>query len=217
MMAMAVIDLPHPDSPTRPMVSPARTVKLTLSTIFTSPWELGNWMEKLRTSMRLSSAPSNTRRRSLFFSASASADRDSLSDAAASSALVWPRVLASVTTSLSGFDAAEGFTAGAARASVSPSARMFNASTVSRIIRPGKNVGHHAPVSRSCLPSARMLPHEGFGGFTPALMKDREASKTTASATRTVANTAIGAMQLRATCLSRMCAVEAPSTREAET
>ena len=48
-------------------------------------------------------------------------------------------------------------------------------------------------------------------------MKDSEASSTIASATSTVANTMIGAMQLRATCLARIQAVEAPMTCEAAT
>ena len=62
-----------------------------------------------------------------------------------------------------------------------------------------------------------MLPHEGDGGCTPALMNDSDASNTIASATWTVANTMIGAMQLRATCLIRIHAVEAPMTLEAAT
>ena len=62
-----------------------------------------------------------------------------------------------------------------------------------------------------------MLPQDGAGGCTPALMKDSEASSTMASATRTVANTMIGAMQLRATCLTRIHGVEAPMTCEAAT
>ena len=62
-----------------------------------------------------------------------------------------------------------------------------------------------------------MLPQEGFGGWTPALMKDSEASSTIASATSTVAKTMIGAMQLRATCLARIHGVEAPITWEAAT
>ena len=36
-IARAVVDLPHPDSPTRPYVSPARTEKLTPSTARTRP------------------------------------------------------------------------------------------------------------------------------------------------------------------------------------
>ncbi|OPZ54905.1 MAG: hypothetical protein BWY91_01386 [bacterium ADurb.BinA028] len=62
-----------------------------------------------------------------------------------------------------------------------------------------------------------MLPQLGFGGLTPALMNDSDASKTMASATSTVAKTMIGARQLRATCLMRMCAGRAPMTRLADT
>ena len=36
-MARPTVDLPHPDSPTRPRVSPRRMVKVTPSTAFTSP------------------------------------------------------------------------------------------------------------------------------------------------------------------------------------
>src|SRR5690625_5864119 len=49
MMAKAVMDLPQPDSPTSAMVSPLRTVKLTLSTTLTSPWR-GNLMHRFLTS-----------------------------------------------------------------------------------------------------------------------------------------------------------------------
>src|SRR5699024_12425269 len=98
-----------------------------------------------------------------------------------------------------------------------PSERMFNARVVSRIIRPGKNVGHQRPESRSCCPAAMMLPQEGFGGRTPALMKDSEASSTLASATSTVAKVRIGAMQLRATWLIKMHGIGAAMTLVAET
>src|SRR5690625_7886298 len=68
-------------------------------------------------------------------------------------------------------------TRGLARASVRPSDRTFRLSTVSRIIRPGKKVGHHEPLSSTACPSARMLPQDGSGGCTPALMNDSEASR----------------------------------------
>ena len=67
------------------------------------------------------------------------------------------------------------------------------------------------------MPSASTLPHEGFGGLTPALMNDSDASNTMASATSTVANTRMGARQLRATCLTRIHHVAAPITFEADT
>ena len=98
-----------------------------------------------------------------------------------------------------------------------PSDSTLRLSTVTRISRPGKNVGHHTPSSSNCLPSASTLPQDGFGGLTPALMNDKDASNTIASATRTVANTRIGAMQLRATCLARIHHVLAPMTRDADT
>ena len=52
MIAIEVIDLPQPDSPTKPIVSPGRTLKLTLSTTLTSPCASGNWMDKFLTSSR---------------------------------------------------------------------------------------------------------------------------------------------------------------------
>ena len=37
-IAIATVDLPEPDSPTRPSVSPSATVKPTPLTAITSPW-----------------------------------------------------------------------------------------------------------------------------------------------------------------------------------
>ncbi len=85
-----------------------------------------------------------------------------------------------------------------------PSARMFSASTVSRIARPGNRVAHQPPASRICCPYDRTLPQLGAGSWTPAPMKERLASNTIALATSTVANTATGAAQLTATCLTTM-------------
>ena len=65
---------------------------------------------------------------------------------------------------------------------------MFRHRVVIRIISPGKNVGHQWPDSSSALPSESMLPQVGvLTALMPAPMNDSEASKTIASATRTVA------------------------------
>ena len=77
---------------------------------------------------------------------------------------------------------------GEAMASVRPSDRTLRHSVVMRIINPGKKVGHQCPDSSSALPSESMLPQVGvLTEVMPAPMKDSEASKTMASATRTVA------------------------------
>ncbi len=110
-----------------------------------------------------------------------------------------------------------GAEAGAADASVRPSARMFSDRTVIRIARPGKSVAHQPPARRIFCPYERMLPQLGFGSWTPAPMKDRLASKMIASATSTVANTITGAAQLIATCLSTMWWRRAPMTFSAAT
>lgn len=60
-----------------------------------------------------------------------------------------------------------------------------------------------------------MLPHVGVGSGIPALMKDNEASKTIASAIKTIVNTKIGAAQLRATCLNKIQGLFAPLTTAA--
>ncbi|MDP9882704.1 hypothetical protein J2W21_000183 [Sinomonas atrocyanea] len=102
------------------------------------------------------------------------------------------------------------FTRGARRrrgftiASVRPSARMFSARTVSRIVMPPKVVGHQPPAKTSCRPSLMTLPHEAAGCCTPAPRKESEASRMIASATMTVANTSTGAAVLRTMCLVRM-------------
>ena len=96
------------------------------------------------------------------------------------------------------------FKRGLTNASVSPSAKMFKANTVKRIITPAKVVAHHAPFNTMLRPSERMLPHEGCGGCTPAPKKESEASNTIASATITVAKTKTGAAVLRTTCLRRI-------------
>src|SRR5437588_1093309 len=47
MMQRAIVDLPQPDSPTTPSVSPSRTVKLTPSTAFTAAicfWKMIPWV-----------------------------------------------------------------------------------------------------------------------------------------------------------------------------
>ena len=75
-MASEVMDLPQPDSPTRPMVSPGRTEKLTWSTTFTSPWR-GNLMHKSLTSMTGGSVLLGSKRSVRFISASRSLARDS--------------------------------------------------------------------------------------------------------------------------------------------
>ena len=107
---------------------------------------------------------------------------------------------------------------GEANESVRPSARMLRLSVVTRMNRPGKNVTHQWPDSSSALPSESMLPQVGvLTDVMPAPMNDSDASKTIASATSTVANTRIGAMQLRATCLARIHHVRAPITWEAAT
>ncbi len=64
---------------------------------------------------------------------------------------------------------------------------------------------------------AKRLPHVGVGSWMPAWMKESEASKTMASATRTVAKTMIGATLLRATCLTRIQGARAPETTTALT
>ena len=107
---------------------------------------------------------------------------------------------------------------GEAMASVSPSDRTLRHRVVMRMSRPGKKVGHQWPDRSSSLPSERMFPQVGvLTDLMPAPMKDSEASKTIASATRTVAKTMIGAMQLRATCLRRIHGTGAPITLEAAT
>lgn len=108
-------------------------------------------------------------------------------------------------------------TLGRTMASVSPSASTLSASTVIRMSRPGKSVAHQPPARSRFLPLEITLPQDGAGSCTPAPMKERLASKTMASATRIVAKTRMGAAQLRKTCLSRMYAVFAPSTRSAAT
>ena len=107
---------------------------------------------------------------------------------------------------------------GEANESVRPSARMLRLSVVTRMNRPGKNVTHQWPDSSSALPSESMLPQVGvLTDVMPAPMNDSEASKTMALATSTVANTMIGARQLRATCRIRIQVVLAPITFDAAT
>ena len=87
-----------------------------------------------------------------------------------------------------------------------------------RMNRPGKNVAHQWPESSRALPSLSMLPQVGvFTDVMPVPMKDSDASNTIASATSTVANTMIGARQLRATCRIRIQVVLAPITFDAAT
>ena len=107
---------------------------------------------------------------------------------------------------------------GEAMASVSPSERILRHRVVMRMSSPGKKVGHQCPDSSRALPSESILPQVGvLADWIPVPIKDSEASKTMASATSTVANTIIGAMQLRATCLARIHGTEAPITLEADT
>ena len=56
MTAIELMDLPQPDSPTRPMVSPGRTEKETPSTMLTSPCCSGKAIERFLTS-RTGSSP----------------------------------------------------------------------------------------------------------------------------------------------------------------
>src|SRR5258708_6601065 len=49
MIALPRVDLPQPDSPTRPSVSPASTSKLTSSTARTTPRALWYWTQRLST------------------------------------------------------------------------------------------------------------------------------------------------------------------------
>src|SRR3954447_9270403 len=44
-----VIDLPEPDSPTRPRISPRPTSKLTPSTAFTTPCLVSKWVSRFST------------------------------------------------------------------------------------------------------------------------------------------------------------------------
>ena len=62
-----------------------------------------------------------------------------------------------------------------------------------------------------------MLPHVGVGSGMPALMKDRDASNTMASATSTMVNTMTGARQLRTTCFIKIHGARAPETMTART
>ena len=95
---------------------------------------------------------------------------------------------------------------------------MLRHRVVTRIIRPGKKVGHQCPDRSRALPSESMFPQVGvLTDWMPAPMKDRDASKTMASATSTVAKTMMGARQLRATCLPRIQGTGAPMTLEAAT
>ena len=57
MIAIEVIDLPQPDSPTRPIVSPGRTVNDTLSTTSTSPWASGKRIDSPSTSSSGAASP----------------------------------------------------------------------------------------------------------------------------------------------------------------
>ena len=82
-MASEVIDLPQPDSPTRPIVSPGRTAKLTWSTTFTSPWR-GNLMHRFLTSMTGAAVLVGSNRSVRLSSASLSAARESARDSACS-------------------------------------------------------------------------------------------------------------------------------------
>jgi hypothetical protein len=85
--------------------------------------------------------------------------------------------------------------------------------------RPGKNVAHQPPMSTISLPKAMTDPQDEAAscGESPPPMKDRDASKTMASATITVVNTMIGAAQLRRMCFHRMCGRRAPMIRSAAT
>ena len=153
MIASEVIDLPQPDSPTRPMVSPSRTVKETLSTIRVSPKRAGKRMERFLTSRMTFGSPAPVSRL-----ASRSVRRDSVSESSASSprrrssAAVSTAGLAALAAAVSEVEALFLVDLGFTRASVMPSARMFSASTVSRIVRPAKVVAHQAPLSTRVRP-----------------------------------------------------------------
>ncbi|MCY1237099.1 hypothetical protein D9M72_497820 [compost metagenome] len=78
-MASEVIDLPQPDSPTRPIVSPSRTVKETLSTIAVSPKRPGKRMDRFLTSRTLRAPAGTWGRRSVRLASMAASSSSSLS------------------------------------------------------------------------------------------------------------------------------------------
>ena len=202
MTAMEVIDLPHPDSPTRPMVSPGRTEKETLSTMSTSPCWAGKAMDRpftsrtgsacgeggTRRSVRASSAARRAARRSASGTVPAAPPADSGAGPGPASAPTASRARMASSSASTSAASTRVRMDGEAMASVRPSDRTLRHRVVMRIIRPGKKVGHQWPDMRSSLPSESILPQVGvLTDLMPALRKDREASKTMASATRTVA------------------------------
>ena len=80
-MVSEVMDLPHPDSPTSPMVWRGRTTKLTWSTTFTSPWR-GNLMHRSLTSRMGGTSVRASKRSVRVFSTACSSARRRLSDSA---------------------------------------------------------------------------------------------------------------------------------------
>ena len=59
--------------------------------------------------------------------------------------------------------------------SCKPSPKKFAPSIVSTKARPGKNGNHHE-IAMYVRPSANILPHDGYGGWTPTPMKLNPAS-----------------------------------------
>src|SRR5262249_24236507 len=53
-MALASVLLPQPDSPTKPMISPGRMLKLAPSSTLAAPWSVANETRRFSTSRRLS-------------------------------------------------------------------------------------------------------------------------------------------------------------------
>src|SRR5262249_47017834 len=81
------------------------------------------------------------------------------------------------------------------KASRSPCAATFTASTSPNMATPGNVLTHHAS-SRCARPSATIDPHEASGGCIPSPRKDRLASRRMIVAMRVVATTMTGERML---------------------
>src|SRR5579883_1121750 len=102
------------------------------------------------------------------------------------------------------------------KASRSPSPKRLKASTVTRIMRPGKVTAHQAR-SINSRESASMVPHSGCGGCAPRPRKPRAAASRMAEEKPSEAWTMRGARQFGSTVANMRRSVPAPLTFEAVT
>src|ERR671917_406811 len=97
-----------------------------------------------------------------------------------------------------------------------PSPMKLNASTVTKIAKPGAKAIQGA-TSRYWDPVRSIEPQLGVGGWTPTPRNDRDASVTIAVATSSVAWTMIGAVTFGQTWRRTIAEDDAPETRAAAT